>query len=153
MRFLAMAALMLCAAPAAAQTLQDQLAAEGAGSLARAARAEGDVQRGALLFHQPHLACVKCHLSADAAAGALRLGPDLAKLGKAATPEHLVESILDPSRVIARGFESVSAVTSEGKPLNGLLVENRNDTLVLRDPVDGKLQTFKKSDLDDVVIG
>ena len=144
--------------------LQEQLLAEGAVSLAKAARGEGDARRGAILFHQPFLACAKCHAVGQVsylpvtAPNQLTLGPDLAKLGKEATAESLVESILDPSKVIRKGFEPVVVQTTDGKTVTGLLVEETADKLVLRDVSitagqGGALVTLTKSQIEERVNG
>src|SRR5687768_15354921 len=59
-----------------AQTLEQQLMAEEATSLAQAAREVGDAKRGAILFFQPHMACWKCHAGDDPQR---LLGPDLSR--------------------------------------------------------------------------
>ena len=134
-------------APAAAPSLEQQLRSEGPEALARAARAEGDPARGALVFYQPYLACTRCHLGDDRNPP---LGPDLATLGKDVTGAALVESILDPSKTIRKGFETVLVLTTEGKTVTGRLVEDRPDAIVLRDPApDGALVTVKKADIDE----
>ena len=50
------------------------LMAEGEASLVRAALEKGDASRGANIFHQPHMACNKCHLFGDKENS---LGPEL----------------------------------------------------------------------------
>ena len=78
------------------------------------------------------------------------LGPDLAKAGKEATDVYLVESVLLPSKVIKKGFETVAITTKAGKTLTGLLAEERADAVVLRDAAqDGKLITILKKDIDE----
>src|SRR5262245_3889555 len=69
--------------------LQQQLAKESAAALAKAAHTLGDPSRGAVVFYRPELNCTRCHTAGEDGA---RLGPDLAKLGKEATDEYLVES-------------------------------------------------------------
>ena len=96
--------ILLSAATAAAQelppaaTLERLLLAEKADVLARDALATGDPARGAILFYQPYLTCTKCHSAGEEIQHPL--GPDLARLDRTTTPAHLVESILDPSKVI-----------------------------------------------------
>jgi putative heme-binding domain-containing protein len=85
-------------------TLTRQLAKEGAGALAKAARKQGDANRGALVFYRPDLTCTRCHTAGEDGA---RLGPDLARAGKEATDVYLIESLLLPSKVIKKGFETV----------------------------------------------
>jgi len=115
------------------QLLQDQLAKEPAAELANAARERGDAGRGAVLFFQPFLTCAKCH---DGEAGT-QLGPDIAKAGKEATAEYLVESLLSPSKVIKKGYESVVLSTVDGRSLTGLIAEERGGSLSFIDPSAG----------------
>ena len=128
-------------------TLQQQLLKEDAASLARAAREQGDPSRGAIVFHRPDLVCTRCHTAGE---DGPHLGPDLAKVGKEATDVYLVESILLPSKVIKKGFETVIITTKAGKTVTGLLAEERADAVVLRDAAqDGKLITILKKDIDE----
>ncbi|HEV3025212.1 MAG TPA: DUF6797 domain-containing protein, partial [Pirellulales bacterium] len=61
-----------------------------------------------------------------------------------------VESILSPSKTIKKGFETVTLVTGDGATLTGLLVEDRPDSVVIRDAArDGKLTTLAKRDIDE----
>ncbi|MEZ6064317.1 MAG: hypothetical protein R3B90_01095 [Planctomycetaceae bacterium] len=78
-------------------------------------REQGDAGRGAVLFFQAFLACSRCH---DATAGT-QLGPDLAKAGDKATAEHLIESVLAPSKVIKLGYEPVTVTTADGRVILG----------------------------------
>ena len=78
--------------------LQTRLLREPLADLAKAARGRGDASRGAVLFFQPFLTCAKCH---DAVLGT-QLGPDIAQAGKEATAEYLIESMLNPSKVIKK---------------------------------------------------
>lgn len=111
--------------------LADQLAAEAPASIARAAREEGDPARGALLFQRPYLGCATCH---EPAAGRPPIGPDLATPGAAVTDAHLIEGVLEPSRELRRGYETQVVQTADGRTLSGVIVEERPDALVLRDP-------------------
>src|SRR5687767_8006419 len=70
-----------------AQLMEHALLAEGADRIAAEARRSGDAARGAVVFHQPFLACAKCHSSADQQTG---LGPLLTRLPADATDAHLV---------------------------------------------------------------
>lgn len=131
-----------------AKTLQDRLVKEGAAELAKVARKFGDPSRGAVVFHRAALSCTRCH-SAGEGEDAVRLGPDLAGLGKEATDAHLVESVLLPSKVIKKGFQTVAVTTTRGKVLTGLLAQERDDALILRDAAqDGKLITIPKKDVE-----
>jgi putative heme-binding domain-containing protein len=116
-----------------ASTLQDRLAAEPIAVLAKAARERGDAARGAVLFFQPFLTCAKCH---DGDAGT-QLGPDIAKLGTDGTPEHLIESVLHPSKAIKKGYDSVVIHTADGRTYTGLIADESNGVLTLIDPAAG----------------
>ena len=111
-------------------SLLHQLAQERVADLAKAARERGDAGRGAVLFFQPFLTCAKCH---DGETGT-QLGPDIAKAGKEATADYLVESVLSPSKVIKKGYETVTVVTTDGRSFTGLIAEEKADTITLLDP-------------------
>jgi putative heme-binding domain-containing protein len=128
-------------------SLGQQLTRETAGALAEAARQQGDASRGAIVFYRPDLLCTRCHTAGEEGP---RLGPDLAKAGKEASDAYLVESLLQPSKVIKKGFETVSITTKAGKTLTGLFAEERADAIVLRNAAqDGKLITIMKADIDE----
>src|SRR5436309_411195 len=131
---LLMFALAFAASPVVGQprTLEPELLREDPAALARAARTQGDPVRGAILFHQPHLSCTKCH--AAGGRGPSPFGPDLAKREPGATDAYLVESVLNPSKVIRKGFETVTVTRTNGSSVSGLIVEDGRDALVLRDP-------------------
>jgi putative heme-binding domain-containing protein len=127
--------------------LQQQLTSEDIGALAKAARQRGDPSRGAVVFYRPELACTRCHVAGD---GQPALGPDLAQAGKDATDVYLVESVLLPSKVIKKGYETVAITTRSGRALTGLLAEERPDAIVLRDAAqDGKLVTIARKDIEE----
>ena len=127
--------------------LDNQLSQEDPGVLAKDARKTGDPARGALFFYQPQLACAKCHRIGAEGVG---IGPDLTKPGKEVTDAYLVESILKPSKVIKKGFETIAITTKQGRVITGVLAEERPDAIVLRDPnQDDRLLTIAKKDIDE----
>ncbi len=133
-----------------AQSLDEQLRALPQAELASQAKAEGDAARGAVVFFQQQMACSKCH----SVGGTLpsSLGPDLATLAKDTTDESLIESVLLPSKVIRKGFESVTLVTREGQSVVGILDERTAEKIVVRDTTrNGEQVTFATGDLDDIV--
>ena len=148
-----MLALFLCGtsvSPAdapAPQLLEQTLLGETPEALANAVREQGDPARGALIFHQPFMSCTKCHATSESQENTL--GPNLAKLGKETTNAYLIESILKPSSVVKKGFETVTIAMVDGKTVTGLLAEDRADAIVLRDPSqDGNPITILKADID-----
>ena len=113
---------------AKAQSLTARLKAEGAASLAGAARERGNAVGGAILFSQQVIGCANCH----APGGQDLLGPDLSELGADATDVYLAETMLYPSKVIRKGFESVTVITLAGKSYAGRVIDKAGDHVVLR---------------------
>ena len=113
----------------------------------RAAAADGDPRRGAIAFYQPQLLCTGCHVQGKSEAG---VGPDLTAPGKAMTGAELVEAILEPSKTIRQGYETITIVTKAGKTLTGRLVEERPDAVVVREPsAQSKPVTIAAADIDE----
>ncbi len=84
----------------------------------------GDSQRGMTIFMtRTDLECVRCHkvkgATAEPAGG--DVGPELSDVGARQTPAYLLESIVDPNKQIAQGFESIVVATTDGKVETGIL--------------------------------
>lgn len=114
-----------------AQTLDEDLRREPVAQLVTDAQRNGDAQRGAVVFFQPHMACSKCHAVGETKTGGL--GPDLATLEKTVSDEQLVESVLLPSKVIRKGFDAVVLALEDGRQISGLLVEQSQDKVSIRE--------------------
>ncbi len=72
-------------------------------------------------------------------------GPTWPRSARTPRDTDLVESILEPSKVIKKGYEPVTIATDDGRTITGLLVEERPDAVVLRDPAqDGKPVTIAR---------
>ncbi len=133
--------------PVQGQTLAQRLKAESVVQLAADARQQGDAVRGAILFTGPKLSCTKCHVR-----GAERpIGPELMGLGKDVSDVYLIEALLEPSKAIKAGFESVRVLTKEGVIVSGRIVEESADGLVLQ-PASGDLQRIKldRAEIDEI---
>lgn len=130
-------------------TLTQQLLQESPADLAKAARERGDAGRGAVLFFQPFLTCARCH---DPEVGT-RLGPDIAQAGKEATAEYLIESVLLPSKSIKKGYESLTVITTDGRTVTGLLVEEKGGVLTLIDPAGGKQIAIPVAKIEERRVG
>ncbi len=124
--------------------LHQQLAKEPVAELAKAARERGDAGRGAVLFFQPFLTCAKCHDGETIT----RLGPDIARADKGVTAEYLIESVLFPSKVIKKGYETVTITTTDDRTVTGLIATETADSITLVDPAaNGKVVSIPKSDV------
>lgn len=113
----------------AQQSLSQRLSKESPEALAIAAREQGSAVRGAILFTSPKLACTTCHVAGRTDL----LGPDLTRLGEDVTDVHLVESLLNPSKAIRKGYEASSVLTTAGKQLTGRVLERTDTKVVLRE--------------------
>jgi putative heme-binding domain-containing protein len=135
-------------APVNAQSLDAELQKIPAKEIVTAAREQGDAARGAFVFFQPQMACTKCHTVGKEVSNPL--GPGLATIDKATSDESIVESILEPSKVIRKGFESVTVLTSDARTLTGLLVQKTNENLILHDMArNGELTTIAIPDIEE----
>ncbi|MFM8475835.1 MAG: PQQ-dependent sugar dehydrogenase [Planctomycetaceae bacterium] len=89
----------------------------------------GDAERGRQLFQTAaHLQCAKCHQPDPAGR---RIGPDLANIGRRASPEQLFESIANPDRRIEPQYQTRIVITTSGKTLIGLVESETDGELVL----------------------
>jgi putative heme-binding domain-containing protein len=137
----------------ATTSLDARLALEDATQLAKEARESGDPTRGALVFFRPSLQCAKCHTNDDKDKTP-PLGPDLARSGRPRSDRHVVESILNPSKEIRQGFESVTVATRDGKTLTGILAGERPDALLVRDPArNGAVVTIALKEIEQCKVG
>ncbi len=107
--------------------LQDRLMAEPISELAADVTRLGNPERGAIVFFQPELNCARCH---DHTASGRRLGPDLTQR-RVATTEHLIESLLHPSRQIKKGYQSAIARTLDGQLFTGVFVGQNESELII----------------------
>jgi putative heme-binding domain-containing protein len=108
----------------------------------------GDAQRGRQLFLDTKgLACVKCHAIAGQGG---QVGPDLAGIGLRYKGEDLMTSILEPSKVIAQGYETIVVETKKGQTLTGVFKGESDDAVNLTDN-EGKPHRITKKDIEDRV--
>lgn len=125
--------------------LDRRLLAEGLPALAKAARASGDAARGAIVFHQAQNNCAKCHAT-DGTTDLL--GPNLAALDPRPSDEALAEAVLEPSKTIRKGYETLLIVTADGRTLSGLLAEESPAGVTLRDAAQpGQLVKIPSGDI------
>jgi putative heme-binding domain-containing protein len=138
---------ILCLSTIAAGQVEQRLKKMGPVELVNAAQQKGDARRGASVFHQQQLSCARCHVANDTRQ---RLGPDLTALGKDVTDAHLIESILNPSKVIREGFETVMLTVGEESHI-GLLVSQSDKAVVIRDSAkDYKVVTLDKAKVSEI---
>lgn len=145
---LAVCLIILSPSFASAQSLTDALIKERPTKLATEARGKGDIVRGAILFHQGNINCVKCHRTNNQLGN---IGPVLGQLGDEVTDELIIEAILAPSKVIKKGFETVSVLNLDGRVFTGIIVLEDKQKVVLRDQNNiEKVHTISRDEIEEI---
>jgi putative heme-binding domain-containing protein len=103
--------------------------------------AKGDVKLGEKLFTQQ--GCVACH-SIDP--NAEQKGPYLGAAGAKFTRDYLVESILQPSKVVAQGFQTFSFTMKDGAQQLGFVTGEADGVISLRN-IAGQVLKLKRDDV------
>ena len=103
---------------------------------------KGSPERGKLVIAKAK--CLDCHKLGDQGQG---LGPDLTTVSSRFRPHEILESIVEPSKVISDQYQPVSVATADGKVYNGMPVAGDPATLVLL-LSDGTKVTIPKADVD-----
>jgi quinoprotein glucose dehydrogenase len=110
----------------------------------------GDAQRGRqIFFERTEVGCVRCHTVAGTGG---KVGPELSKIGSQKPREYILESIVDPNKVIAKGFETAVVVLDDGRSVAGIVKSEDAKQLVLMTP-EGKTVTVEKSSVDQRASG
>ncbi len=111
----------------------------------------GSAAQGRELFlNTAALQCKTCH-RVNQVGGTL--GPDLSQIGKKSKRHEILESLLDPSKVIDPKFATHVLVTTNGKVLTGILVEKTDEQVVLRAFTNGKAEEIRiaADEVDELV--
>jgi quinoprotein glucose dehydrogenase len=111
----------------------------------------GDPRRGLTVFKtKAAVECIRCHKvkePGDDPVGG-EVGPELSAIGTRQTRTYLLESIVDPNKQIAQGFESVILATSDGKVHTGVL-RGEDDKEIRLMTAEGKPLTLPKHTVED----
>jgi quinoprotein glucose dehydrogenase len=106
----------------------------------------GDAERGrTIFFDRTEVGCLRCHTVSGTGG---KVGPDLTRIGAEKTREYLLESMIDPNKAIAKGFETVVLSLDDGRQIAGILKSEDPKQLSLMTP-EGKLVTVEKSHVDE----
>jgi quinoprotein glucose dehydrogenase len=112
----------------------------------REALAGGDAEAGRNIFlHKAEVSCVRCHRVKGEGG---EVGPDLTGLGTRQNREYLLESIVDPNRQIAKGFETVVLELANGQVVSGIVKEENAKELRLM-TAEGKLVTVPRAQIEE----
>ncbi|MEX2168307.1 MAG: PQQ-dependent sugar dehydrogenase [Pirellulales bacterium] len=94
----------------------------------------GDPARGKqVFFENASVSCKNCHRIHKEGT---EVGPELTTIGKKLTPTQLLESILEPSKLIDPKYVTYLVETDDGRILTGLLVTKDANEVVLKDAQD-----------------
>jgi quinoprotein glucose dehydrogenase len=110
----------------------------------------GDAQRGrAIFFERSQVSCVRCHKIGTTGG---EVGPDLTKIGADKAREYLLEALIEPSRQIAKGFETVIIATNDGRTQAGIVKLEDAEKVQIVTP-ETKLITIPKSEIEERTTG
>src|SRR5439155_20434043 len=104
----------------------------------------GDPTRGKAAFAKR---CANCHKLEGAGSA---VGPDLAPL-VSRPADYLLTSILDPNRAVEDRYLEYVALTTDGRQLTGILLEETGSSLTLAAP-EGKKFTIPRGELEQINI-
>ncbi|MCX7392804.1 MAG: PQQ-dependent sugar dehydrogenase [Planctomycetales bacterium] len=91
---------------------------------------KGDAVRGRELFlNTAGIACKNCHRIGEVGS---KMGPELSFIAKKFSKSQLLESILEPSKVIEPKFISYVVETNDGKVHSGLMFDRNDREIALR---------------------
>lgn len=111
-----------------------------------ARKTPGDPRRGEPLFRDlKGLACIKCHAVSGEGG---QVGPDLAGIALKYKRDDLMTSVLEPSKIIAQGYETIVLTTTAGRTLTGVFKGENADAVTLAD-AEGKVHVIAKKDIDE----
>lgn len=105
----------------------------------------GDAKRGGELVSMTGklAACLACHIVNGTGRD---FGPDLSRVGGRLTREQILESLHQPSKVIAKGFEPWLVTLKDGSVQTGFLLKTSDSEITLKLPT-GQPLTMKRDQI------
>ena len=102
-----------------------------------------DFKNGKAAFHDAQ--CILCHRFGSEGGS---VGPELTAAASKYTPRDILESILEPSKVVSEQYQNVTFVNKEGDDFTGRLVDENDDRVVVQQsPLSSDRIEIKKSDI------
>ena len=105
---------------------------------------DGDAEKGKKIYHKPQLACISCHKLKGV--GLTDIGPDLGSIGASAPADYIIESLLEPSKKIKEGFQSITITTKDGDFYAGSIVKEYGTRIRIKTS-SGEELTIQKSNI------
>ncbi len=111
----------------------------------RVALEGGHAENGRKIFYEnQEVACLRCHkVGGDGG----DVGPDLTHISKEKTREYILESIVEPNKQIAKGFETVILNLTSGRQLAGVVKAEDAKALTIMTP-EAETITVPKADIE-----
>lgn len=109
-----------------------------------------DVGEQGVFFNPKHPAsCSKCH---TVKGQGTKIGPELTNIGGVQTAQYIVESILSPSNVIVKGFETSYVLTKDGIPYTGIIKSQNDSEIILASDTGGEIEeiTIPKNEIEEI---
>jgi putative heme-binding domain-containing protein len=90
--------------------------------------------------------CIKCHRFGNEGG---TVGPDLTAISSRFGRREILESILEPSKVLSEQYMNVIVNTSSGKVVTGRIMDETKDRIIIQpDPLAPQLVPIKKADVE-----
>ncbi len=105
----------------------------------------GDADRGEAIFRRAEASCMKCHALTGAGGG---VGPELSALGLSSPVDYVINSILIPDQAIKEEYQTRIVLTDDGRVLQGIVVEEDDKRLVLKDAT-AEIRVVPTSSIED----
>ncbi len=92
--------------------------------------------------------CIKCHRFGNEGGA---VGPDLTAISSRFAPKDILESIIEPSKVVSEQYQNIVVTTVSGKTIVGRLLEDTPQRLLVQpNPLEPERVEVPRSDVDTV---
>jgi putative heme-binding domain-containing protein len=105
----------------------------------------GDRARGQQIYAGKG-ACAGCHSINRQGS---TMGPDLSEIGDRRSPEYLRAALIDPAAAVPESFRQVTILTTGGKTVTGMHLNEDSFSIQLRD-YSGNLHSFWKTETNEI---
>ena len=105
----------------------------------------GDARRGAIVFGAHTSACMSCHIVGKHGGD---VGPNLTLAGTCNPSEAVVEGVFWPNRTVKEGFNAIAIEDSKGRILQGIVRDDTETEIVLKDAA-GKMHRIAKKEIEE----
>ena len=93
--------------------------------------------------------CYACHRLGSVGRD---IGPELSGAGARYSPRDLLESLIDPSKVISDQYRNIRVFLTDGEEVSGRLVREDADVLVLEtEPLNRIEQAVPRADVEEIL--